>query len=135
MNRRAWLGALFLATAVPACSGDGGGGTEPPTPVPGTLTVNLTTPNPDDRALLITLEGSGVVSVSSANAAYLVHTRINGTTARVAVFGRLSAGPVLRVDVQDVNRVSTYAATVTEAADSTNALRESMTGYSAAVVR
>jgi len=136
MNRSTWLAALLLAMAIPACSGDGGGGgTEPTPPVPGTLTVNLTTPNPDDRALRVTVNGPGFSTVTPASAAYLVHSRVSGTTARVAVFGRLGAGALVRVDVPDVNRASSYTATVTEAADSTNALRASMAGYAAAVVR
>jgi hypothetical protein len=132
MMRRIWLAALPLALVAPACSG-GDNGTDPPPPVPGTLTVSLTTPNPDDRALLITIAGPAITTVSSANAAYLVHARVAGTTARAAVFGRVGAGAVLRVEVPDVARSGAYSATVTEAADSTNAVRASMAGYSATV--
>jgi hypothetical protein len=127
--------ALFLALAATACTGGDGGGTPPTQPEPGVLTVNLTTPNPDDRALVVEVTGPSISAVTAANAAYVVHSRAPGASSvRVAVFGSLGSGALLRFQVPDVNQASAYSATVVEVADAANALRATA-GYTAAVAR
>ncbi|HYR11100.1 MAG TPA: hypothetical protein VEQ60_25190 [Longimicrobium sp.] len=127
--------ALLLALAAAACTGGDDGGTTPPPPEPGVLTVSLTTPNGDDRALVVELTGPSISEVASANAAYVVHARPAGTGGvRAAVFGSLGSGALLRFQVPDVNNAAAYKATVVEVADAGNALRQT-TGYTAAVAR
>lgn len=127
---------LLLALAAGACGGgDGGGETVLPQPEPGTLTVSLTTPNAGDRALVVQVTGPSITGAQSANTAYVMHSRTpSAGTLRAAVFGPLATGPVLRIQVADVNAVASYSATVVEVADETNALR-TITGYTAAVAR
>jgi hypothetical protein len=127
---------LLLALAgAAACSGGDDGGTAPPQPEPGVLTVSLTTPSTGDRALVVQVSGPELGGVEAASASYVVHSRATGPErVRAAVFGALGTGPLLHIQVPDVNRASAYSATVVEVADEANALRAT-TGYTAAVVR
>lgn len=133
-----FAGAAFLTFAC------GGGGdrtptqpspqqpTQPTAPaaMPGTLTVQLVTPNADDGAILFDLTGpAAAADIVAVPQGAVVHSRVNGTTTRVAVFGSLSAGALLRFSVPDVNAAPQYAAKVTEASDRNNALRSGVTGY------
>jgi hypothetical protein len=141
LARRARLAALVGAAALFASCGGGDGGAAPtlPTPpvqptapvaVPGTLTISLTTPNTDDGAMLLEIAGpASVAELTSPVQGALVYTRANGNSSRVAVFGSLGAGALLRFSVPDVNAVQQYAAQVIEAADRGSALRANVTGY------
>jgi hypothetical protein len=135
-------GATMLASS---CGGSGGdhAPTQPvpqppeqptqpsaPAAVPGTLTARLVTPNTDDGAILVEIAGpTPVADVATPVPGAVVHSRGSGNTARVAVFGSLAAGALVRFSVPDVNAASQYTATVTEASDRANALRASVTGY------
>lgn len=126
------LAALFAAAAL-ATACDAG---EPATPLPGELTVSLATPNPADGAMVVSITGPDAVgSVQPAAAGNVVRARTAGTTATVAVFGTVAAGPLLRLSVPDVRQAKRYTATVTEAAGLGNVLRPSLTGYVLTVSR
>lgn len=138
---RTRLLALASVVALAACGGGEGGQapTEPtpppvqptaPAAVPGTLTVRLTTPNTDDGAILLEITGPAPAAELTATAqGAVVHTRANGNTSRVAVFGSLGAGAVLRFSVPDVNAAPLFSAQLIEASDRGSALRASVTGY------
>lgn len=131
------LSAALLALLV-ACSdgGNDGGVTTPPAPVPGALTVSLTSPHPDDRALVLTINGpEAITNVESTSAALRAHSRGSGSSHRVALFGPLATGAVLRFSVPDVNRAASYSVTLVEVADGSNNVRTSAAGYSLAVTR
>jgi len=132
------------AVLVSSCGGGGGDSgiapTQPPTQppvqptvpsaVPGTLIVRLVTPYMDDGAILIDITGPAPAAeiVAAAQGAD-VHSRSNGNTTRVAVFGSLGSGALVRFSVPDVNAAQQFSAQVTEASDRTSALRASVTGY------
>jgi hypothetical protein len=59
----------------------------------------------------------------------VVHARANGNTTRVAVFGSLGSGALVRFSVPDVNVAAQFSAQVAEASDRSSALRASVTGY------
>ena len=123
------LAALLLLIA--GCQ-DGSTGPEKggATAKAGVLTLSVAIPNADDRAIVVVVSGpEAISSVASASPSYVVHSRISGTSARTAVFGALAAGPLLRLTVPDVNKVSSYSATVVEVATATNGLREATAGY------
>lgn len=108
----------------------------PSGPVPGELVIRLETPNATDRAVMISITGPVAPgAVSAARAGDVVYSETVGTTVKAAVFGRLASGDLLRLSVADVKQSRSYAATVVEAADSTNALRAVLSGYRATVVR
>jgi hypothetical protein len=128
---RRGLAVAALAVAFVAGCDDGPSG-----PVPGELVVRLETPNATDRAVMLSITGPAAPSaVVAARAGDVVYSEAAGTTVKAAVFGRLASGDLLRLSVADVKQSRSYAVTVVEAADSTNALRASLSGYRATVVR
>lgn len=133
--------ALALLLLLAACTGDGKKGiTEPPPPPPeqpepGTLTLTLATPHADDAALVLTVAGPEAITQIQAAGALRVHSRGEGTQHRVAVFGAVASGAVLRFAVPDVRRAAGYTATLVEVADTANQVRASTAGYTLSVAR
>jgi len=126
------VSAAALTLSLAAC-GDTSG---PPVPKPGDLTLKLALPASDDRAMLVTISGPEAIgTITAAGPAYTVFGRPSGTTAKVAVFGTLVAGPVVKFAVPDVNKADQYTAAVTEVAGSANQLRPQLTGYSVTVAK
>lgn len=122
---------VACAALVGACDTAG-----PARPEPGDLTVTLSTPNATDHAMVLNVTGpEAPTAVEAATPDYVVHSRITGTTARVAVFGLLASGPVVRVSVPDVRRAREYTVTVQEAVDAGNTPRPTLAGYAATVKR
>jgi hypothetical protein len=106
----------------------------PTGPKPGSLTVSLTVPGSDDRAIVITVSGPEAIgAVESANPAYVVHSRVTGNTARIAVFGNLASGPAVRVAVPDLRKALEYTVALGDVAAWTNLVRDPTTGYSATI--
>lgn len=133
--RRNWMAVLLggaCLLALPGCGDDPAG---PPEPVPGVLTVNLATPNADDRAVLVRVTGPGEAAAVTAAAGQTLFSRPTAAGFNAAVFGDLAAGPLLRFSVPDVNQAGAYQATVVEVVDPSDQLRPSLAGYGATVVR
>ena len=136
LDRRSTL--LLLALA--ACGGGGGGkddaGPISPGAVAGSLTVHLTDPSAGDAAILIRVTGPAMRGnvVSLASGARLDERDKPGEIT-IALFGKIVSGDVVRFDVPDVAKVDEYSATVVDAADGTNALRPSLSGYAAGIVK
>lgn len=135
MNARATFLAMLCGGALvtAGCSSSSEG------PVAGELEVRLTTPNVDDRAVLLRLAGrqSAVTAPSGSPNRVLVAPGL-GDTVRVLVIApqgqRLSAGPLLRVTVPDTRQTASYAARVLDVA-STGYLKRPTTGYLLAVLK
>jgi hypothetical protein len=132
MTRIRRISLVVAATAIGAIGlscGDGGGGTEPPTP--GIATVSLVTPNTDDGAVIVTLQGQGLGAVTSASASFAVFTRqVSSSEIRVLVAGNLSAAPLFSVAIGAINKLGSYTATVDEVANRSDQIRSSTSGYS-----
>jgi hypothetical protein len=123
--------ALFLSLLVSACGNDG-----PTGPVSGVITVSLSTATADDRAIMVSVAGpEEITGIEAANPSYTVHSRGSGTAFRAAVFGNLGAGALLRFTVPDVNKVSSYTATVLQVSDAANAVRAESAGYTLTLAR
>ena len=122
----------LLSTSV-SCGDDDNGSTGPPDPVPGTLTLSLETPYGDDGAVLLRLDGADITQVElAAQGLYLRF--LEDQTGVMAVFvGDVSEGDLLTFHVPDLNQVSSYSATMLEAADRSNALRGSLAEYTLTV--
>lgn len=136
MKNLAGRGVLCCVVLLAACDGKKSPNPVTPEPVPGELTLSLSTPHADDRALLLTLTGPGpITGVQASGSGYTVHARAAESSVRLAVFGRVTNGPVVRFHVPDVEKASLYVATLQEAADPQNALRSSTAGYALTVSR
>ncbi|MEK6254939.1 MAG: hypothetical protein N2B05_09610 [Gemmatimonadales bacterium] len=124
----------LLSTSV-SCGDDDNGSTGPPDPVPGTLTLSLGTLHVDDGALVLRLQGADITQVALA-APGLYLRFLEDQTGVTAVFvGDVVSGDLLTFHVPDVNSVASYAGTVLEAADRSNALRGSLAEYTLTVAR
>jgi hypothetical protein len=124
--------AAAAVTLLIACKGDGTG------PTAGTLTVNLTTPNSgaDGAVMLMLTSPVAPSAVTPAAGLALWGSPVTTTTATIALTGTLSAGPILTLQVDDINKVAQYSATLREVAASAGfAVRPSLAGYSLAVTK
>ncbi|MBC7790217.1 MAG: hypothetical protein H7Z74_09755 [Anaerolineae bacterium] len=117
--------AIASACTLAACGKDRG----PAAPKAGELTLNLTTPYADDGAILVAISGPQIGTVRAASSALAVHSRAVSGGVKVAVFGDIASGALLRIAVPDVSQPSKYSATVVEVSDRANALRSQSPGY------
>lgn len=124
----------FLSTTV-SCGDDDNGSTGPDDPVAGTLTMSLTTPNADDGALVLRLEGPDMTQVGLAAPALYLRFLEDQSGVTAVLVGDVSEGALLTFRVPDVERVGSYSATPVEVADRANALRGSLAGYTLTVAR
>jgi hypothetical protein len=112
--------ALALGVAILACHDDDK--TVAPTG-PGVLDVVLTTPNSDDGAVLLTVDGA-IDSVQGAP--YVIFSTASGTGARIVVTGDVVGGVIARLYVPDVASPDQYVPQLVEVAQrGTYALRPS----------
>jgi hypothetical protein len=102
--------ALAFVVAILACHDDDK--TVAPTG-PGVLDVVLTTPNADDGAVLLTVDGA-IDSVQGAP--YVIFSTASGTGARIVVTGDVVAGVIARLYVPDVGTADQYLAHLDEVA-------------------
>ena len=125
------FGILYItsAFALVACGRDKG----PAGPRAGELTLTLTTPFPDDGAILVAITGPGIGTVRATSDALALHSRAVAGGVRVAVFGDIASGSLLRIAVPDASQASKYSASVIEVSDRANAVRAVLSGYKAKV--
>ena len=102
--------AFALILALVACHDDDK--TVAPTG-PGVLDVVLTTPNNDDGAVLLTVDGA-VDSVQGAP--YAIFSTASATGARVVVTGDVVGGVIVRLYVPDVSIADQYLTQLNEVA-------------------
>ena len=102
--------ALALVVAIFACHDDAK--TVAPTG-PGVLDVVLTTPNADDGAVLLTVDGA-IDSVQGAP--YVIFSTASGTGARIVVTGDVVGGVIARLYVADVGTADQYLVHLDEVA-------------------
>jgi len=106
-------------------------------PVAGVLEVKLATPNngQDGAALLVLTAPVAPTSVTAGPGLTLWGGPVATTTARLALTGTISAGTILTLRVEDVNKVRQYGVTLLQIADVNSRLRTSLAGYNATVTR
>lgn len=109
---------------------------QPPPPPPGSgrLTVNLTSPNSSDGAILLELRGANIHAVALAHSGWKLFADSSGSALRIVVAGNLASGSLLTFQVPDVNAAASYSATIIDVADAQNSLR-AKTGYSLGIAR
>ena len=107
-------------------------------PEPGAMLVRLTTPHSDYGAAVFKLvlpEGmtTGIPELSVPGLE-VFHRRV-ADTVRVAVFGSIENGELMRIAVPDLRQATRVTVTLVEVAGEDDALRESLAGYALSVVR
>ncbi len=119
------LGAIAIMGIV-GQSCDGGG------PKDGELLVNLVTPNSNDAAILLRVDGSGSKTIVGATAAcagcQIFAISSSETRLDAVVTGALASGPLLRISVSDVGSKGSYSLTITQVAGADHRLR-GLVGY------
>lgn len=108
------LRVLFIGTLV-LLAGCGGDGT-PPSQA-GDLTVSYFQGGPAAGALLATISGGPVESVTPEHNEKVAFASPAPGVTRVVVTGDLATGIILRVRVPDVSRVSDYRVSIEQVAD------------------
>jgi hypothetical protein len=129
------LCALLLsagAIGIAGCSSPDG-------PTAGELEVRLTTPNANDRAILLRVGGTQTAVSAPVGSNYRVLTApLAGDTVRVVVIApvgsALAAGTLLRLTVPDTRQAGSYVAKVLDVASATYAQRATA-GYVLSVVK
>ena len=121
---------LAAALALLACSKD-----SPTGPQPGTLSVQLQTPNSGaDAAILFTLSGPTTVTNVRASAGdTLWTTDFSATSTKVILTGSIGSGVILRFDVPDINQYGQYLASINQVANSSDYSLRGLTKYVAFV--
>ena len=125
------LTLLLAAVTLTACGDDSA---EPP--IPGSLLLSVTTPATDDGAIMVRVSGPGIMGVQPTSSGQEMFWRLaSEDEARAIVIGAVQTGPLLTIQVPDVNRVAEYTAEVGEVAAESDAIRAALTGYSLSVTR
>jgi hypothetical protein len=125
-------GSFFVAVWCMAC---GGGEPNAPVPEPGRLQVVLQTPNADDGAVLIRLEGEGITAVHPAPGIELWVASGTSSSRHLVARGNITNGVIAEIDVGDRNRSDSYAGTVEQVAARTTYRQQPAGGYAVRVVR
>jgi len=113
-----------------ACSGTTG-------PVAGTLKVNLADPNNgQDGAVLLVLSAPVVpTSVAAGAGLTLWGAPVTAANATLVLTGTVSTGTILTLQVDDINKVAQYNATLQQVASSSDYTLRPLVGYSLTVTK
>ena len=135
------LSMISLMGATFSCGGAGGDATpttpamNPGLPVSGRLVASLTTPNPDDGAIMASFAGGAIDSVTlgPGSTARLLVVQPSSSTARVIlVAGAASAlgqGGSVDVWVPDTRKAASYTARIEQAAARVTYVQRTLQGY------
>lgn len=129
------LRILGLAALVVGAANCGGGGGDTPPPVPGYLTLTLSTPNSNDGAVLFKIQGGTVDSMVAGAMVQQGSYVINPTFTRAVVAGNIVDGIIAKIHVPDVGKVASYTVAVEQVANRTSFAQQNLTNYSIAVTQ
>jgi hypothetical protein len=123
---RMTVSILAVGVLAAAC-GDATGPDSGPDP----LVLQLTTSFPDDGAVLVALYGTlpATVDVVGGSPDLVIHSVRIADTLRIAVFGTITSGPLLRLRMSDGVDVSQIYGRVEDAASLGNVQRGGVAGY------
>lgn len=123
---RTALAAALVASLT--CGGGGDGGTGPTPPDPGLVDLVLATPNSNDGALLLSITGALVNSVT-AQSFEVASVGAGSSTVKLLVRGNLTDGVIAQITVPDRHKLSSYQVTVNQAAARTTYQQQPLAGY------
>lgn len=123
------LVAVLGAAAAAACGQGSTAVTTTETPITA-ATVALATPNGNDGAIVVTLNGPDVASVQAADSHYVVFTKlVSAQEARVIVIGNLVAGPLLTVRLTHPHALAAYSGSIQQVATRGDSIVANTGGY------
>lgn len=123
MKRVLQLAALGLAALTLATCNNG----EAP-PVPGSMNVQLATPNTDDGGIIFRVSGGSIDSVTTAYPT--IYTQVEADSSeQVLIAGNLGAGTIAQIWIPDVHQLSSYTATPLQVASRTSYAQRKVSGY------
>lgn len=123
---RTALAAALVASLT--CGGGGDGGTGPTPPDPGLVDLVLATPNSNDGALLLSITGALVSSVT-AQSFEVASVGAGSSGVKLLVRGNLTDGVIAQITVPDRHKLSSYQVTVNQAAARTTYQQQPLAGY------
>jgi hypothetical protein len=112
---------FVAASLLSGCSNNTG-------PVAGVLNVNISSPQPDDGALMLSVYGGPVDSVESVG--FPIYSIRTSDSVKFIVTGSLGSGAVARIHVPDGRQASRYTAKLTQVAARTSYAVGDLAGYS-----
>ena len=121
--------ALLAVVGMVGCRGD-----TTATLTPGVITAFVHTPNVDDGALLVSIEGPGLINVRPFTTAYQVYWRqASATELRAIIIGNIVDGSLFTAEMPVGAAAGDYRATVLQVATRADADRPA-TGYTVEIV-
>lgn len=111
---RRLLGVGALGFLVSCGGGDGG---PPPGPVAGDLTVSYVQGVAEAGAVLITISGGPVTSVTALGGQQLSFASPFANTTKIIVVGTVASGDLFRFHVPDISLATSYTARIDQVAD------------------
>ncbi len=136
MKTRQWvLACIFLAGVAGCRDGSvlGPASTRWKTPTAGWLTVQLTTPNSDDRAIMFTVSGGQIDSVRFVHEGF--SASISDGVWRFLATGELSDGAIAQLLVPDVEVAAIYRPEIQQVAALGTYEQRDLAGYRLQVIR
>ena len=122
-----------LAAAVSGCGAAGGSATGLATPTTPALAVVLATPNADDGAVMFTVAGARIDSITAEQGYALDSAGAPGATRRVIVQGAIAAGPIAHVWAAAGTQPAALTASVTQVAQRGTYAQRAIAGYAVTV--
>ena len=104
---------VAFALSLAACSDD-----VAPAPVGGLLPLMLDAPGDTDGAIIITVSGGPIDSVTAAPG-YDITSYTDASGTHILVIGAMASGTLAQIHVPDVSRASQHVANVEQVADGT----------------
>jgi hypothetical protein len=101
------VAGLLSSSVLTGCSNNTG-------PAAGTLNVNVSSPQHDDGALMLSVYGGPVDSVESVG--FPVYSIREADSVKFIVTGSLGSGPIARIHIPDGRQASRYSAKVRQVA-------------------
>ena len=147
---RWYLVATATVMSITACGGGGGDATGPtravpPAPpasvTPGRLIVSFMTPNTDDGAVLATLRGGVLdsITVAAGSTSRVQTARPSATTVRLIILAApgqaVKAGELVSFWVPDVAQLARYSGSVEQVAARVTYAQRVLDGYSLRIAR
>lgn len=101
----------LLSLGLVACGGDGGNN-----PTAGNLTVTLVTAASAPGAIMFTVSGGKITGVTENGSYHKYETTLSQNSRRIMLTGDITSGTLVTIGVPDINKASSYTATVNQVA-------------------